>query len=115
MNKLILTVAGAATLLISTVVLIDYAARKASNKKANAGELLVGIAGAAAGAAVALYAQKSSDKKDLVIEDMLDEEDLALMQENISEVLGAATEHSQKPEKLRTIEVDEETSIEDFI
>ena len=115
MNKLLLTVAGAATLLISTAVLIDYAARKASHKKACSGELLVGIAGAAAGAAVALYAQKTAEKKDLLIEDMLDEEDLALMNENISEVLGAGAEHTQKPEKLRTIEIDEETSIEDFI
>lgn len=115
MNKLILTVAGAATMLVSAIVLVDYASRKAAKKKASAGELVVGLVGAAAGAAVTVYAQKADQKKELLIEDMLDAEDIALMHENISEVLGTGAEHTKKPEQLRTIEVDEDTSIEDFI
>ena len=115
MNKLVLSIAGAATVLVSAIALIDYASRKSAQKKACTGELVAGIVGAVAGTAVAVYAHKSAEKKDIVIEDILDDEDIALMNANISEVLGTGAEHSKKPEKLRTIEVDEETSIEDFI
>jgi hypothetical protein len=37
------------------------------------------------------------------------------MHENISEVLGASAEHAETKKALRTVAVDEETTIEDFI
>ena len=116
MNKFIISLAGAATVLVSAIALIDYGNRKAKCKPAPGAELALGLIGAAAGAAIALLAEKELPKHDLLVEDMLDEEELALMQGNIAEVLGySADHHHEAAAKLRTIEVDEETSIEDFI
>lgn len=116
MNKFILSLAGAATVLASAIALIDYGHRKSKCKPAPGAELALGLIGVAAGAAVALLAEKKEVEKSLLADEMLDIEELALMHGNIAEVLGYSADHHHEPAaKLRTIEVDEETSIEDFI
>ncbi len=117
MKKFIMSMAGAATVLASAAILINYGSRK-SKDNAN-GQLAAGILGVLAGAALAVLAELNLPKRttisDLNLSDMLDEEDIALMNQNISDVLGASAEQVAKPEKLRKIELDEDATIEDFM
>ena len=119
MKKFILSMAGAATFLASAAILIDFGHRQSKNAFAHPLELTAGILGSIAGFGLAVLAEVDLPKKkligDLDLEDMLDEEDIALMNENISDVLGASAEQTVKPEALRKIELDEDASIEDFI
>ncbi len=118
MKKFIISMAGAATVLASAAILIDYGHRKSKNT-AHPAELAAGILGTLAGVALAVLSEVTLPKRkaigDLDLSDMLDEEDIALMNENISDVLGASAEQVAKPEKLRHIELDEDATIEDFM
>ncbi|MBE6589364.1 MAG: hypothetical protein E7643_04225 [Ruminococcaceae bacterium] len=114
-KKTLLTIAGAAGAVASGTVIADFIVRKASRKNSNATELVLGIAGLVASASVIAYAHLSKAEEETEYEDMLTEEDIALMDANISEVLGASAEQSVKPAPLNRIEVDEEATIEDFI
>ncbi len=119
MKKFALSMAGAATVLASAAILIDYGHRKSRCAEASPAKLTAGIIGAVAGFALAVLGDINLPERrligDLDLADMLDEDDIALMDENISEVLGASAEQVAKPEKRRTIELDEEATIEDFI
>ena len=50
--------------------------------------ILLGSLGVAAGAAVALIPRVQELRQKMVLDDLLDDGDVALMEENISEVLG---------------------------
>ena len=77
--------------------------------------LLAGIAGLAAGMAIASKPERDAVRR-LKMDDVIDSEDAELMDRNISEVLGVAADRGKvSREHLQHIEVDEETSIEDFI
>ncbi len=117
MNKLFFPIASAVTVALSTVAIIDYSVRKAKKKTAYAGELLLGLAGLATGTALAVYPSQKEAAMSLALHDMLDDEDVALMDRNIAEVLGrtAETDGAKRPVHLRKIELDEETSEADFI
>ncbi len=119
MKKFIMSMAGAATVLASAAILIDYGHRKSKNAAAHPAELAAGILGALAGVALAVLSEVELPKRktisDLNLCDMLDEDDIALMNQNISDVLGASAEQVAKPEKLRHIELDEDATIEDFM
>ncbi len=119
MKKFGLSVAGAATLLTSAALLIDYGHRRSSNKNAHPAELVIGIVGSVAGITMAVLGELElpSKKKidELDLEGLLDDSDIDLMEDNISAVLGASAEQVARPEKLHHIELDEEASIEDFI
>ncbi len=114
-----LSLIGAATFVASGAILFDYGHRKSKSAPTHPIELTAGLLGAAAGLALAVLGDINLPERkligDLDLENMLDEEDFALMDENISDVLGASAEQVAKPEKRRTIELDEEATIEDFI
>lgn len=114
-KKILLTIAGAATAFASGTLISDYALRKGVHKRANPTELILGISGLVSSAAVLAYAYLAATEEKDDYEDMLNDEDIALMDANISEVLGASVEHTEKPLSLRLIEVDDEATIEDFI
>ena len=114
MKKLIFTIAGAVTFAASVAVIVDFSVRKANKKRAYSAELIGGIAGVAAGIALALYPQIEDSKK-LALHDMLDEEDERLMNQNISEVLNENSVNQKKNGEPRKIEVDEDATIEDFM
>ena len=114
-KKSLLTIAGAAGAVASSALIADFILRKNTQKKTNATELVLGISGLTASASVIAYAHLSKIEEESEYEDMLTEEDIALMDANISEVLGASVEQSVKPLQLRDIEVDDEATIEDFI
>ncbi len=119
MKNFKLSLAGAVTFVAAGAILFDYGHRKSKCAPAHPIELTAGLLGAAAGLALAVLGDVNLPERkligDLDLENMLDEEDFALMDENIADVLGASAEQVAKPEKRRTIELDEEASIEDFI
>ncbi|MBQ9784792.1 MAG: hypothetical protein IJW29_04755 [Clostridia bacterium] len=120
MKKFIFSMAGAASLLASASILIDYGTRKASGKDAHPVELTAGIASAVAGAALTALGEielpklkrKKKSEEELVI--LLNEEDLALLEENADQDL-TVDEEAPAEEPAPTIELDEEATIEDFI
>ena len=94
MKKFVLSMAGAATVLASAITLIDYASRKSQGKNACVGKLVFGVVGSLAGTALVVACEKATPRKELVLDDMISDEDVALMHTNISEVLGA--EHTEQ-------------------
>ncbi len=114
-KKILLTVAGAAGAFASGALISDFAMKKGVHKKANPTELVLGISGLVAAASVMAYAYLAGAEEEPEYDDMLTDEDIALMDANISEVLGASVEPTEKPLPLRSIEVDDEATIEDFI
>ena len=114
-KKSLLTIAGAAGAVASSALIADFILRKNTQKKTNATELVLGISGLTASASVIAYAHLSKIEEESEYEDMLTEEDIALMDANISEVLGSSEERPVKAEKPSGIEVDEDATIEDFI
>ena len=109
------SVAGATLVLASTITVLDFATRKKKEKDPNATALAFGLIGLAAGMALASKPAINDSKKLALDEDVINDEDAALVHQNISEVLGTTADRGPKVKKLHEIEVDEETSIEDFI
>lgn len=121
MKKFILSMAGAASLLTSASILIDYGTRKAFGKSAHPTELTAGIVGAVAGVTLAILGEcdlpslkkkKNSDKEFLLL---LNDEDLAKLENATSEELDESGEDTSGESKPQPIELDEEATIEDFI
>lgn len=115
MNKLVSTVAGAAVALTSAILVIDYASKRKKDMDPSAGFLLAGIAGLLIGAALPVATGIVEDHKKMDFDGALDDADTDRVKANISEVLGNSADRGKRPEKLRHIELDEDTSIEDFI
>ncbi len=115
-KKKIASFVGVATVFASAIALIDYGNRKAKNKTASLAELTLGIIGAAVGITLTAIAErnplKTTEKEVL---NLFDESDVDRMVQNISEVLGNSAETKKLEKPMRTIEIDEEDSIEDFI
>lgn len=114
-KKVLLSMAGSVAAIVSTVAVVDYINRKIVRKDPYGLQLTAGLLGLAAGTALAVWAQMKLKDDEEVIADVLTDEDVAMMDENISEVLGSSAEHTEKPAQLRKIEVDEDATIEDFM
>ena len=116
-QKMILTIAGAAVIASSVITVIDYIERKKHDKISHVTELLAGLAGVAVGALLASEPKRQETREKLIVEDMFGEEDVALANEQIRETLGNGADRGEPVATApqRTVEVDEETSIEDFI
>lgn len=114
-KRTLLTVLGTAGAVASGAAIVDFIAKKASRRSGGGIELALGLTGLVASASLFLYAQTSPIGDVEEYEDMLSDEDIALMDANISEVLGSSEAHPQKKEAPTGIEVDEDASIEDFI
>ena len=108
-------ITGAALTAVSIALVTDYTIRARKKTGASVVSLLAGIAGLAAGAAIASKPERDAIRR-LKVENMIEEDEAELMDQNISEVLGLAADRGT-PERdhLHKIELDEETSIEDFI
>ena len=114
-KRSLLTVLGTAGAVASGAAIVDFILKKASRREGGFLELALGVTGLAASASVMIYAQTQPIGAEEDYEDMLSEEDIALMDTNISEVLGSADERPVRREKPSGIEIDEDASIEDFI
>lgn len=117
-KKVLLSMAGSAAAIASTVAIVDYINRRIICNKTHqqpyVSQLTLGVVGLVAGTALTVWSQMKAEEKEVIV-DVLTDEDIAMMDDNISEVLGASAEPSEKPEKLRQIEVDEDATIEDFM
>ena len=105
---------GAAVAAMSAALIVDYAVRKKKEKTVYAGLLLAGMVGLV-GSAVLAYQPEKQARKQLTVNDMLDEDEVSLVHANISEVLNDTAERGAQSSKLRDIEVDETATVEDFI
>ena len=118
-NKKLFVLAGAAVAVGSLIAIADYADRKRKEKTAYAGELIAGIAGILIGAALAAEPKRRENRDRVLVDDIFTDEDAALAREQIREVLNREDDGADcavpPADHLRTIEVDNETSIEDFI
>lgn len=115
-QKMILTIAGAAVIASSVITVIDYIERKRHAKISHVTELLAGIAGVAVGALLASEPKRQEAREKLIVDDMFSEEDVDLANEQIRETLGNGADRGEPvAAPQRTVEVDEDTSIEDFI
>ena len=117
-KKVLLSMAGSVAAVASTVAIVDYINRRISGKSHQqpyVTQLTLGVLGLVAGTALTVWSQmKAEDEQDVIV-DVLTDEDIAMMDDNISEVLGTSAEAVETPEKLRQIEVDEDATIEDFM
>ena len=114
-NKWIVTAAGAISALASTVAIVDFARRKATGLLAPGYQLAAGLSGLAAGTALITLSHLLLEDKEIDVEEILSEEELDLMDTNLSATLGASAEPVAKPARGSRIEVDEEATIEDFM
>ena len=114
MKKLFCSIAGALVTASSVAMIADYSISKKKQQQVCPGKLVAGIVGLCAGALIT-YIPDHLAKKKLPVEQMIDEEEEELMNENIAEVLGNTSESAAKKAPPMTIELDEETTIEDFI
>ena len=87
MKKTIYTIAGA-SLAVFSATAAGVAIGKKKKEASAAPMILLGSLGVAAGAVIALVPRVQELRQRMVLDDLLDDEDLALMEENISEVLG---------------------------
>ena len=114
-SKTLFTLAGAAVMVGSLITIVDFAERKRKSKPSHVGELIAGIAGLAVGVALTSEPDRRA-RRSVVVDDMFTDEDVELANEQIRETLNNGVDRGSQPTNhLRTIEVDSETSIEDFI
>ena len=118
-SKKVLLLTGAAVAVGSLIAIADYADRKRRDRAAHPVELVAGIAGLLVGAVLATEPRRRENRERVLVDDMFTDEDAALADEQIRETLNreddGAAEAVPPADRLRTIEVDNETSIEDFI
>ena len=115
MNKLFFSLVGATLLLGSAVALIDCAVSKRKKSRgATAVQAVVGMAGLIAGTVVALQPEVKRYEA-TVVHDMVTDEDEGMLHKHISEVLGDAADRGPAATHVRKIEVDDDTTIDDFI
>ena len=114
-SKTIANIAAGIVTVGSVLVLADYAERKKKAKNAHSAELILGLSGLLLGAGLTVAANKPARHK-IIVEDMFDDADALLINEQIRETLDVTPERgAASRDHVRTIELDEETSIEDFI
>lgn len=109
------TMIGAVVLFSSLVTVVDYSVRKKRSKTSHAAELIAGTAGLILGAVLVAEPTQQA-RRALAKTDLIDDESAAETEQQIREDMNLSVDrgsHSTAP--VRTIEVDDETSIEDFI
>ena len=109
------TLVGAAVLFSSLVTVVDYPVRKKRAKTSYAAELIAGTAGLILGAVLVAEPTQQA-RRALAKTDLLDDESAAETEQQIKEDMNLSVDRGTQPSTpVRTIEVDDETSIEDFI
>lgn len=96
MKKLIYTLTGAGVALASVAAVAGYAIGKNKDKDPSAAILVAGIAGMVAGAAIAVVPEVLQLRKKILSADAeMAEEELDLIDEEITEVLGAEEDEAE--------------------
>ncbi len=114
-SNLLYTLSGAFVTMSSTFAVAHYLTRRECKRSTSAAELVLGLAGLAVGAFLLCEPDRKARKR-VVVEELFDDKDADLTDRQIREVLGKSVEQpTESTPRRRPIEVDEETSIEDFI
>lgn len=114
-NKNMFTLIGAAVLFSSFATVVDYSVRKKRTSTSHAAELVAGVAGLILGSALVAEPTQQA-RRALAKTDLIDDESAAETEKQIQEDMNLAVDRGSQPAApVRTIEVDDETSIEDFI
>lgn len=114
-KKYLFPLVGATLMLGSAVALIDCAVSKKARPRAlTAAKVAVGVAGIIAGTILALQPEREKLEA-TVVENMVSDEDEGMLNKHISEVLGDGADRGKKATYVREIEVDDDTTIDDFI
>ena len=109
------TMIGAAVVFSSLATVVDYSIRKKRAKTSYAAELVAGAAGLVLGA-VLLAEPTQQARRALAKTDLIDDESAAETEQQIKEEMNLSVDRGSQPvPPVSTIEVDDETSIEDFI
>ena len=94
---------------------LDYSVRKKRAKTSHAAELIAGAAGLILGAVLVAEPTQQA-RRALAKTDLIDDESAAETEQQIKEDMNLSVDRGTQPSTpVRTIEVDDETSIEDFI
>ena len=114
-KRIVYAATGVAVAVGSAIAVVDYLDRIRRRKSATVAELIAGVAGLAAGIAIATEPRREA-KRAVEIEDLFNEDELRLIYQQISETLNThADGEATLPAPKRTIEVDDDATIEDFI
>ena len=114
-KKVAYAAAGVAVAVGSAIAVVDYMNRRRKERRSNVAELIAGIAGIAAGIAIATE-PKREEKRVLVMDDLFDDDEIQLIYQQIKETLDSQVDGEEcSKDHLRTIEVDDDATIEDFI
>ncbi len=106
---------GACVMACSVVTIVDYAVRKKHSKASHIGELVAGVAGLMLGTAI-INTPTEIAKKQLAKTDLMDDEGVIETEQQIREDMNLSVDRGNQPiAPQRTVEVDDEASIEDFI
>ena len=115
-QKMLLTLAGVAVVAGSVVAVADYMRRKKEEKTAHIAELILGIAGVAAGTLIATEPKRQANRSLLEVDDIFEDEDIDLAHQQIRETLNGDVEADLPVElPLVTEDAAEEDIAADFI
>ncbi len=87
-RKLVMTLAGVAVVAGSVVAVADYVRRKKHQKTAHAAELILGIAGVAAGTLLATEPRREANRITLELDDIFEGVDIEVARRQVREALN---------------------------
>ena len=113
-SNLFYTLSGAFVTAASSFAIAHYLTRRECKRSARTAELLFGLMGLGVGAFLLCEPDRKARKR-VVVEELFDDRDADLSDHQIREVLGNSVERPAEPaHRRRPVEVDEETTVEDF-
>lgn len=113
-SNLFYTLSGAFVTAASAFAVAHYITRRECKRSASPIELMMGFAGLGVGTFLLCEPDRKARKR-VVVEELFDQKEADLTDRRIREVLGKSVERpAEQTPRRRPIEVDEETSIEDF-
>ena len=114
-KRIVYAATGIAVAVGSAIAVADYFDRIRRNRSRTVAELIAGVAGLAAGISIATEPKRET-KRAVEIGELFNEEELHQIYQHIQEVLDVHTDAEAKITlPRRTIEVDDDATIEDFI
>ena len=106
-RKLVMTLAGVAVVAGSVVAVADYVRRKKHQKAAHAAELILGIAGVAAGTLLATEPRREANRITLELDDIFEGVDLEVARRQVREALNRNENEYDAEEAAPVIVVEE--------
>ena len=106
-RKLIMTLAGVAVVAGSVVAVADYVRRKKHQKTAHVAELILGIAGVAAGTLLATEPRREANRITLELDDIFEGVDIEVARRQVREALNRGEGEYEAEETAPVIVVEE--------